>query len=294
MKWRIKIDFPFDWKLKLKFFILPNRPTPCIIKENKWMRAIRINNRILPIIVSNQKNFIIIETTSINEKEKKKIEKLILECLGIKDARRLYNFMEKDEILKKIKKKLYGFGRAGYMAITVYEGVIKAILQQQISLRVAENIIANLVEKFGDKTKFQNELIYGFPLPYKLVNASIEELRKCGLSYRKAEYVKEFSKEVLNGFDVEKLRNKKPEEIMEILTSFKGIGRWTAELVMIATLGKNIIPADDLGVRKAISFFYFNNKLQSPEKIREFARRKFDGFLRDVLVYLLMAYRMEK
>ena len=117
-------------------------------------------------------------------------------------------------------------------------------------------------------------------------------MRRCGLSLRKAEYIKEFSSRVVEGFDPEELRGKDPSEIMETLTSFRGIGRWTAELVMIASMGLNVIPADDLGVRRAISHFYFKDELQPPEVVRRFAEERFGRFMKDVLVYLLMAYRM--
>ena len=297
MKWKVKLNFPFNWELKLKFSVLPSKPTPCIIKSNKWMRAIRINGKLIPVIVegkgSIEKPCIIFESIELDKKERREIEKKVLKFLGIENADKLYKFMEKDKILKKIKNEFYGFGRAGYMAMTVYEGVIKAIIQQQIALPVAEDIISNLVKKYGENIMFSNEKLYDFPSPDRLANAPIEELRKCGLSYRKAEYIKELSQSVVDGFDLEELRNAKEEEIMETLTTFKGIGRWTAELVMIATLGLNVIPADDLGIRKAISYFYFKNELQSPEKIREFAEKHFNDFMRDIIVYLLMAYRMQ-
>ncbi len=292
MKWKVELDFPFNWQLKLKFAVLPERPTPCIIKGNRWIRIIKLNDRKVPVIVEGGKNAIIFHSTFLREKERWEIENKVKKLLGIGNATTLYKFMENDEILKRIKKKLYGFGKAGLMSASIYEGIIKAIVQQQISLKVAENIIANIVEKFGEKMLFMNEYAYDFPSPIKLASASLRELRECGLSTRKAEYVKEFSKAVVEGFKVEELKYKKPHEIMEVLCSFKGIGRWTAELVMIASIGLNTIPADDLGVRKAISHFYFNNKLQSPQTIKNFAEERFGKHLRDAIVYLLMAYRM--
>ncbi len=284
MKWKIKLNFPFKWQLKLKFSILPNQPTPCIIKGNKWMRM--LNG--IPVIVEGKDNLLYF----YSPKKTKEIENLVFKYHGIKNPKNLYDFMEKDSILRKIKRELHGFGRAGLMSISVYEGIIKAIVQQQISLKIANHIISNIVKKYGMKTKYMNELVYDFPLPHKLASAKIEELRKCGLSYRKAEYIKNFSQEVLNGFDPEKLRNKKPEEIFNELTSFKGIGKWTAELVMAASIGLNIIPTDDLGVRKAISYFYFD-ELQPPTVIKEFVK-KFGKYKRDIVVYLLMAYRLRK
>ena len=292
MKWKIKLNFPFDWRLKLKFAILPERPTPCIIKDKKWIRAIELSHKKVPVIVEAGEKAIVFHSTHLKERERREVENIVKKLLGIEDTTKLYEFMESDEVLKRIKKRLHGFGRAGLMAASVYEGVVKAITQQQISLRVAEHIIANLVEKFGSKFSFMNEYAYDFPSPTKLASASLQQLRKCGLSRRKAEYIKEFSQAVVEGFNVEKLKDRKPDEIMETLCSFKGIGRWTAELVMIATIGLNVIPADDLGIRKAISHFYFNDELQSPQVIRKFAEERFSEHMRDAVIYLLMAYRM--
>ena len=291
----ISPNFSLNWRLKLRFAVLPRRPTPSLIKDNKWIRAIRMDDRLIPLIVesigSEENPKLLVLTPKLRSKEKRKIRDFILEFHGIKDVREFYNFMAKDKVLKEIKDKLYGFGRAGLMSATIYEGIIKAILQQQISLKVAETITANLVENYGDKTEFCGEYAYDFPSPKTIADLTVSELRKCGLSLKKAEYIKEFSATVLKGFEPEKLKNETPTRIMECLTAFRGIGRWTAELVMVASIGLNVIPADDLGVRKAISHFYFNDKLQSPETIRSFAEKKFGRWLRDCLVYLLMAYR---
>ena len=294
-KWIIPLNFPFDWKLKLKFSLLPERPTPCIIKNQKWVRAVKIKGKLIPIIVGakgsiEKPELFIITSKSISNK-RLEIENFVGEFHGIKDVEELYNFMDNDAVLRRIKEKMYGFGRAGLMSASIYEGIIKAMIQQQISLKVAESITANLVERHGEKIKFFEEYAYEFPDADTLANLDLNELRKCGLSWRKAEYIKEFSMEVVNGFNPESLRNKSYEEIIEILTPFKGIGRWTAEIVMVACIGKNVIPADDLGVRKAISHFYFKDRIQSAEKIRKFAENKFDRFLRDCLAYLIMAYR---
>jgi len=257
---------------------------------------LKIDGRLAPIILevrgSIEKPELIITTSNSFLRKKKEIERFVFEFHGLKDAKDLYDFMDKDIVLRRIKEKIYGFGIAGLMSANLFEGIIKAIIQQQISLKVAESITANLVERYGEKIKFCKEYAYEFPYAETLASLSLSELRSCGLSWKKAGYVKEFSLEVVNGFNPEDLRNKSPEEIVEILTTFKGIGRWTSELVMVASIGMNVIPADDLGVRRAISYFYFKDKIQSAETIRKFAEKKFGSFMKDCLVYLLMAYRM--
>jgi len=297
MEWLIHPPPPFDWRLKLRFLLLPERPTPQVVRGDEWLRAFRIGGRLIPVSVrsvgSVEKPALKVLTDYVSEDERGRINSLLCSLLGLGDVKNLYDFMERDEVLRSVKRRLYGFGRAWLMAASVFEGVVKAIVQQQISLRVAENITANIVERYGEKVDFRGGNAYDFPTPETIASLSLEELRNCGLSFRKAEYIKEFSERVVEGFNPEELRGMQPEEILETLTSFRGIGRWTAELVMAATIGLNVIPADDLGVRKALSHFYFKGELQPPEVIRRFAEEKFGEHLRDVTVYLLMAYRME-
>jgi len=296
-RWILPLSFPFDWRLKLKFNILPERPTPSIVKGEKWFRVLRIDGKPIPTMVSFRGSLnrpeLELSAPSLDLKRRRKLMELVLRLHGIGDPGELYIFMERDEVLRKIKRGLYGFGRAGLMATSLYEGIVKAIIQQQISLRVADHLTANLVEKFGEHLVFLGEKVYDFPKAETLAEAGVEELRDCGLSRRKAEYVKAFSREVARGnFNPEELYGLSREEIVSRLTTFKGLGRWSAELVMAASMGLNVIPADDLGVRRALSHYYFNGKLQDGESIRKFAKEKFGRFMLDVTVYLLMAYRM--
>jgi len=104
-----------------------------------------------------------------------------------KQIYKIYNELKRDTVsaLNVISKEIKREKTDKFlMSSTVFEGIIKAIIQQQISLKVAESITANLVERGS-------------------------------LSWRKSMYVKEFSKSVLNGFDPEDLKNKDQSEILE-------------------------------------------------------------------------------
>lgn len=67
----------------------------------------------------------------------------------------------KRPILRELRDKLYGF-KAPKMAITIFEGIIKAVIQQQVSLNVAYAITANLIKKFGNVVTFEGEHYYFF------------------------------------------------------------------------------------------------------------------------------------
>ncbi len=283
---RLELAFPINWNLKMRFFVLPDKPTPDIVLDGRWMRAVRWKNELVPAVVYPESD------RTLRFKGCEDIVNSVIRYLGLQDPGELYGFMEGDEVLRRLKQRFYGFGRAGMMSMTVYEGFIKAVIQQQISFLVAEKITARIVERFGEWIEFEGQRLYEFPHPETISSLSVEKLRDCGLSRRKAEVILEISRTALS-FDFEKLRKWKESEVFEFLTSFKGVGRWTAELVMSMAIGMNVFPADDLGVRRAVSDLYFGGKLQSPETVRRVAEQKFGRFSRDVLFYLFLYDRMK-
>lgn len=93
------------------------------------------------------------------------------------DLTELYAFMDKNPILSKVKERLYGLRPFKYS--TIFEGVIKSIIQQQISLVGSMYITYRLVERFGDRAEVGREEFYEFPSPESISNASIDELKRC-------------------------------------------------------------------------------------------------------------------
>ena len=107
------------------------------------------------------------------------------------DLKPLYKFMDSDSILREIKNHQYGL-KPSYIS-TVYEGIVTAIIQQQISLRIASHMACLLIQKFGEHIEADGKDFWDFPSPQRLSQAKVEELRSCGLSGRKAEYIIGFS-----------------------------------------------------------------------------------------------------
>ena len=78
------------------------------------------------------------------------------------------------------------------------------------------------------------------------------------------------------------LKNLSYEKIIEKLMQFRGLGRWTSEMVIVTSIGlDNVNPAGDLGARKAISHFYNNDKLMSENEVRTLTSRwgKYKGII---------------
>jgi DNA-3-methyladenine glycosylase II len=169
-----------------------------------------------------------------------------------------YKEVETDHIMHRIVQHLYGLKLPTYP--TVFESLVNSIVEQQISIKVARLIEDRLTKKFGEQLVINGETYYAFPTPHSLAGSSIEEVRKCGLSQRKAEYIQQAALLIEEGkLDLEHLKNRKsPELILSELDEIRGIGVWTAELIMLEGMQMmEVLPADDFGIKRVISRYYY-------------------------------------
>ncbi len=142
---------------------------------------------------------------------------------------------------------------------TVFEALTDSVIEQQISLAAAHSIEERFVLTFGDTLGVEGTTYHAFPSPGRLADASPDELRACGLSGKKAEYILGISRMVREGaLDLE--HHGPGEEtgaLIQELSALRGVGVWTAELALLRGLSRlDAIPADDLGIRRAISRYY--------------------------------------
>ncbi len=134
-----------------------------------------------------------------------------------------------------------------------------SILGQQLSTKVAATI----------RKRFLN-LYHGKPSPELILATSHETLRSIGLSGAKANYVHNVARFTIeSGLDHKVLRKMNNEEVIEYLTRIKGVGRWTAEMLLMFTLGReDVFAVDDLGIQQAMIKVYKLDKTDK-KKLRE-------------------------
>ena len=103
-----------------------------------------------------------------------------------------YEAVKSDRIMLQITRRLWGLHSPS--TATVFEALVDSIIEQQISLKAAWSMQRRLIETFGGALTLRGRTYFAFPVPEKLAAASIEQLRACGLSGRKAEYVQGVAK----------------------------------------------------------------------------------------------------
>jgi DNA-3-methyladenine glycosylase II len=180
-----------------------------------------------------------------------------------------------DPVMSALASRLRGLKSP--RTATVFEALVDSIIEQQISLAAAHSIEKRVVRTFGNTLEIEGEKYYAFPTPGALAEASAEELRACGLSGKKAEYIMGIARRIRDGeLDLE---NHEPGEDTETIirgfSTLRGVGQWTAELAALRGLSRlDAIPADDLGIRRSISNYYSKaSRIDTAE-----ARRIADGW----------------
>lgn len=154
--------------------------------------------------------------------------------------------LSKDKQLKKIIQQ-QGPAEIKVRA-KVYLRLCASIMSQQLSTRVADVIYGRFLNLFGGKE----------PTIKQILAIPDEELRAIGLSYAKLQYIKNVCLFFQNNrITDKKLQAMGEEELMELLTQIKGVGKWTVEMLLMFTLGKeDVFSVDDLGIQQAMTKLY--------------------------------------
>ena len=128
-------------------------------------------------------------------------------------------------------------------------------MSQQLSTRVAEVIFKRFLELYNGQE----------PTPQQILDMPFDKLRAIGLSNAKASYVQNVAAYLLQHHaDDKKLNKMSDEEVIAFLTPIKGVGRWTVEMLLMFTLGReDIFAVDDLGIQQAMTRLY---KLDAADK----------------------------
>lgn len=125
-----------------------------------------------------------------------------------------------------------------------YEALVRAIAHQQLHGRAAEAILRRFVALFPGE---------GFPPPQAVLATADEALRACGFSAGKIAAVRDICARTIDGTVPGRrgCHRLSDAELIERLTGIRGVGRWTVEMLLIFTLGRqDVLPADDFGVRE--------------------------------------------
>lgn len=299
MMFEIKPIPPFNFGLSAGIFA-DGDPQIRKYENGKFWQVLNINDKLVLINTESSGNpdkpKLAVELKSneiILHEDKQLAKKTISYIFNIDfDLHPFYEAMKNDKIMSKLTRQLAGLKNP--TTPTVFESLVDSIVEQQISLKAAHSIERNMIKKFGSALNIDGNVYYAYPTPKQLNDATKDQLRECGLSFRKAEYIKDISKRIIEGkLDLEKFKEYDDmDQIIDELCEIRGVGIWTAELTVLRGLNKlESIPADDIGLQRVISHYYNDGEKISSEDIRRISKNwsKWKGL---AAFYLIIAELM--
>jgi DNA-3-methyladenine glycosylase II len=212
------------------------------------------------------------------------IERELGQLLGLGfDLEGFADFAARDAVLAQIERRLRGF--RPIVLPDPFEMLVGSITAQQVSLYAATAVRNRLIERFGDRAG----VAYAFPPAERLARADAEELAAVGLSRRKAEYVQAVARAAP---ELRSLAALPDDDVKRRIAAIRGLGEWTADWFLARHLGRpRAWPAGDLGLRKAVSFFYGDGRLLTTDDVRGMSDR-FAPFENLTANYLLLGLRV--
>jgi len=143
-----------------------------------------------------------------------------------------------------------------------FTALISSVVSQQISGKAAETVWKRLENLLGEIT------------PEAIAEADLEAIQKCGISMRKAEYIKGIAAAAVSGrVDFNNLHTLSDQDVIKKLTALRGVGVWTAEMLLIFSLCRpDVVSFHDLGIRRGMMYLYGLNEL-SRQTFERYRRR---------------------
>jgi DNA-3-methyladenine glycosylase II len=189
-----------------------------------------------------------------------------------------YGRNEVDYLRKKDKKLGAAIERIGYIEREtkpdIFAAIVDSIISQQISSKAADTVLERLGNLVGDITA------------EKIAITDAGYIQQCGMTTKKAGYIKGLAEKVLSGeLDLGELRSLPDDAVIKKLVTLDGIGVWTAEMLLLFSLGRpDVVSYGDLAIRRGMMNLY--NLKVLPKTRFDFYRRRYSPYGSVASLYL--------
>ncbi len=156
----------------------------------------------------------------------------------------------------------------------LFSSVVHHIIGQQISTKAQATIWQRMRDALGEVNA------------ESILAAGEDRLQSIGMTFRKVEYITDFAEKVHSGaFDLEAVSQMSDEDAIKELSALKGIGVWTAEMILLFCMQRpNIFSYDDLAIQRGLRMVYHHRKID--RKLFEKYRRRFSPYCSVASLYL--------
>ena len=291
---------PFDFDSTARFFRFSEAEIVDTFDEGVYARALRAGEQL--VVVSVRQNgtpsrpalsVSIAPARGVTaEAAEEEVVRVVRRMFSVDhDLRRFRAQVAGDQLLGRLEAAHRGLRLPRWP--TLFEALASSILLQQIATTVAWTLRRRFVERFGERVEHAGRTFYAFPPPERIARAGRDELRALGLTNAKAASIVAAAREIDEGaLTASELEKEDNETAVARLSKLRGVGRWTAEWVLMLHFGRrDVFAAADLFLRGAIAKYY-NGGAPLPEReVRAVATDRFGAWGAYAALYLLAGMR---
>ena len=285
---RIVVSLPreFSFTEVLRFLSRSDREILYSISNRKIRKLLRIEKELILVEISSDDQNLNIEilNTQPNPESISKISDYVTDWFDLKrDLKPFYEFSSTDKILNTLSRKYFGLRHIGIG--NLFEALCWAIIGQQINLQYCYTLNNNFVMKFGDSIQYEGKVYWAHPVPESIIKEKPDTFRAMSMTSRKGEYLIEVARRICDG-SLNKSKLLISPDVAGQLMKIHGIGRWTAEYVMLKCLKiPTAFPVGDAGLQNAIRNQLGLDRKPIAEEINELVSR-WDGWAFYAGIYL--------
>ena len=227
-------------------------------------------------------NIVAVGKTSDLRAVKSRISSTLEKMLSLRsDFKDFYSLSSSNKRLRPLAERFTGVKPPRFP--TVFEALVNAFSNQQVSLDLGIILLSRLSSSYGAAFREGDIVFHAFPRPADLAGLSPEDFRKLGFSRNKGRAIIELSEGVIKrNLEIESLEEMTDTEIVQHLSKIRGVGRWSAEYVLLRGLGRlNVFPGDDVGAQRNLQQFMGLDERPDYDKIKRITSRwqPYSGFV---------------
>lgn len=270
---------PFAFDLVLDYLLTSPSTIVERVTEHEYLRAIRLDGRPAAIGVRSTGTVdapaleVTVWTEGAGDEREEDARAWAARCFGVEaDLAPLASVGERDPVFGALIEAYRGLRPV--LIPDLFEALVWAILGQQVNVAFAARTKRAVVEAFGERVELNGTDLLLFPTPERIAGQEEAALAALQLSRQKVRYILHLAQEIASGrLDLEGLRGLPAEDAQARLEGLLGVGRWTAEYLLLRGLGHpDAIPAADGGLRRIIGRAYGLGRSASEAEVREIAQ----------------------
>ena len=254
MSFFISVQEPFNFQQCLTFLKRSEQEVMHVTTDESVRKLLNLGHRfILVELKEGSEGIQVLFKGSISEVERIAIEREVRDWLDLdRDLRSFEQLAQEDDVLRPLFESYRGLRLIGFPDL--FEALTWAIIGQQITLSFAYTLKRRFVEQYGESQIIEGVTYWTFPRAEVIATLEPEALRPLQFSRRKAEYIRDIAREIVEGtLSKPVLQQLSTEDIRKRLLRIRGVGEWTADYVLMKCFqDQTAFPVADAGLHQAL------------------------------------------